>query len=133
MLVTIMVIPDANQSAALRQFKHATGHGVGGVANAVLPCLVAQLAQPVRFGEQRRHMGLHPLRGEILVGHHQPAAGLDHGKRVEPLLPVADRQRDIQRRQACGGELDTDPAPDRQITRSAHANARSMRSRYSAA
>ena len=90
MLVTIMVIPDANQSAALRQFKHATGHGVGGVANAVLPCLVAQLAQPVRFGEQRRHMGLHPLRGEILVGHHQPAAGLDPEGRDDILSEVKE-------------------------------------------
>ena len=35
----------------------------------------------------------------------QPAAGVDHRQRVEPLLAVADRQRHVDRGQADGGHL----------------------------
>ena len=40
------------------------------------------------------------LGGEVGVVDQQPAAGIDHGQRVEPLLAVADRQRDVHRGQA---------------------------------
>ena len=42
---------------------------------------------------------------QVGVVDHQPAAGVDHGQRVEPLLAVADRQRHVHRGQADGGHL----------------------------
>ncbi len=70
-----------------------------------------------------------PFRGEIAIRHHQAPFRVDHGLRVETLLAIADRQRHVNRRQSQSRQLLTVPAPERQMIRSAQANARSMRSK----
>ena len=58
-----------------------------------------------RVGEQPGHRVGDELRGQVGVVDQQPAAGIDHGQRVEPLLAVADGQRDVHRGQSDGGHL----------------------------
>ena len=58
------------------------------------------LVQPVRVGEHRQHVALHPLGGQLGVVDQQSAARLDHRLGVEPLFAVADGQRDVGGRAA---------------------------------
>src|SRR5579859_6904250 len=46
-----------------------------------------------------------PLWSELIVGQQHPAAVLDDGQCVEPLLAVPDRQRDVRRGEPDSGEL----------------------------
>lgn len=72
-------------------------------------------------GGEREHLAAHPLGGEVGVDDEQPAAGGDDLTGVEPLLAVADRQRDVDRRQPDAVSSQTVLAPERQTTRSAAA------------
>src|SRR5690606_15916717 len=55
--------------------------------------------------EQGDQLRTQPLRRQFAVGNEQPAAGPDGGLGIEPLLTVAVRERDIDGRQADGGQF----------------------------
>ena len=61
--------------------------------------------QPSRVGDERDQDVVDPLRGERRVVDEQATAGGHDVGGVEPLLPVADRQRHVDGRQAHRGQL----------------------------
>src|SRR4051795_7701635 len=95
----------ATSAALTGHLQHEVGQLLVGIGRAGRLGVARVPREPLGVGEQRYEVLLDPGGAQVGVLDQQPAAGVDHRLGVAALLAVADRQRDVGRGQADGGEL----------------------------